>query len=120
MANPHEADDSAGAPGGRSPDVDCGAALLELYRYLDGELAPQDHHLIGQHLQDCAGCLSLFDFEQVLWRVVRLHLGDAHRIPPPPNLVARITISMQSETGDLPAPHFLRPNPADGGLNRPP
>lgn len=124
MANPHETDDSAGAPEGRAAEVDCGAALLELYRYLDGELPARDHHLIGRHLQDCAGCLSQFDFEQVLLRLVRLHLADAHRMPPPPTLVARVTLSMQSEAPQLPgsAPpgsRFLGPNLPGDGLNRP-
>ncbi|MFN0029214.1 MAG: zf-HC2 domain-containing protein [Acidimicrobiales bacterium] len=146
MANSHEAHDphehrpardgheprSAPAPGDndQNVDLDCGAALHELYRYLDGEMPHPDHQRLGQHLQDCVGCLSSFDFEQVLWRVVRLHLSAAQRVvAPPPTLATRITISMQIEARNLPdrnlpgagplQPNLLRPNLPEGGLNGP-
>lgn len=115
VAHPHEAHDSPQQHDNRSfgpgsGGTDCGAALVELYRYLDGELPLEGRTRIQQHLQDCGGCLSSFDFERLLWRVLRLHLGGPTvDSSPPPTLVTRITITLQTEARNL----------GEGGLNRP-
>ena len=40
----------------RRPSARCRALLLELSRYLDGELTPARRRTIERHLLACAGC----------------------------------------------------------------
>ena len=53
-----------------SHQADCNEALHELYEFLDGELTAERRKVIGQHLDDCGGCLEAFDFEAELRLVI--------------------------------------------------
>lgn len=48
----------------------CEEALLELYRYLDGELTDDRRSTIANHLDDCTTCLGAYDFEVELRQVI--------------------------------------------------
>jgi len=50
---------------------DCDQALAHLWEYLDAELADLDAGLVRRHLDECSGCLSEYQIEVVLKRVVR-------------------------------------------------
>jgi anti-sigma factor (TIGR02949 family) len=57
-----------------SPDhneFDCSRARLQLYEYLDGEMAPDDCAKIREHLAQCGPCLREYDLDQMLKALVR-------------------------------------------------
>jgi anti-sigma factor (TIGR02949 family) len=56
----------------RHDPTDCGAALHQLYVFLDGELTPERRTAIRGHLDRCACCLEAFDFEAELRVVVSI------------------------------------------------
>ena len=58
-------------PEHETADIDCQAALTELYTYLDGELTEARRTLIGHHLDDCNPCLEIYDFEAELRMVIQ-------------------------------------------------
>ncbi len=67
---------SAPGPSDQSqPDQPCGSgcndALARLWAYLDSELEELDAVQVQAHLDDCAGCLSEYQVELVLKRVLR-------------------------------------------------
>lgn len=49
----------------------CTEALARLWAYLDSELGELDAAQVRSHLDDCAGCLSEYQVETVLKRVLR-------------------------------------------------
>jgi mycothiol system anti-sigma-R factor len=48
----------------RGNSIDCQAAFESLYDYLDGELDADATAAIKAHLEMCAQCFSVFDFEK--------------------------------------------------------
>jgi mycothiol system anti-sigma-R factor len=57
-------------------DVDCQAALTELYTFLDGELTDDRRSLIAHHLDDCNPCLEIYDFEAEIRMVIQRRCQD--------------------------------------------
>lgn len=51
-------------------EIDCEAALAEIYTYLDGELTEEKRVLIAGHLEGCNPCIEAYDFEAELRMVV--------------------------------------------------
>lgn len=51
-------------------DIDCRAAVEELYEYLDGELTTEKRVFITEHLDACGPCLDAFEFHSELKIVV--------------------------------------------------
>ncbi|MCL2090389.1 MAG: mycothiol system anti-sigma-R factor [Micrococcales bacterium] len=49
----------------------CADALARLWAYLDSELGELDAARVQAHLDDCVGCLSEYQVELVLKRVLR-------------------------------------------------
>ena len=60
----------AGADDTSEGGTDCTEALHELYTFLDGELTVERRQTISRHLDDCHGCLEVFDFEAELRMVI--------------------------------------------------
>ena len=52
-------------------DLDCSRARLQLYEYLDGEMAPEDIDKIREHLAHCGPCLQEYDLDQTLKALIR-------------------------------------------------
>ena len=50
---------------------DCQESVDRLYEYLDGELTPAADAEIRMHLEACAHCLALFDFETAYVRFLQ-------------------------------------------------
>jgi anti-sigma factor (TIGR02949 family) len=48
--------------------LDCRQTVELLYEFLDGELTPEVEAAIRHHLERCAGCLGLYDFERAYLR----------------------------------------------------
>lgn len=67
-------------------DVDCKAAVEELYQYLDGELTSEKRTSITAHLDACAPCLDAFEFHHELKVVV----SQKCRTALPPGLRDRV------------------------------
>jgi anti-sigma factor (TIGR02949 family) len=51
-----------------SRDIDCLAALDRLYEYIDGELTPVRAEEVRLHLEKCAPCLRVSQFEKAYLR----------------------------------------------------
>ncbi|MBS1846697.1 MAG: mycothiol system anti-sigma-R factor [Actinobacteria bacterium] len=51
-------------------EQDCREALRDLYEYLDGELTVERRERIRLHVEACGGCLSAYDFEVELRRLI--------------------------------------------------
>jgi len=60
-------------------DGGCAEALAQLWAYLDSELGDLDATRVRQHLDACAGCLSEYQVEVVLKKVLRR--GCAEQAP---------------------------------------
>ena len=52
-------------------EFDCSRARMQLYEYLDGEMAPEDIDKIRQHLAQCGPCLHEYDLDQTLKALIR-------------------------------------------------
>jgi anti-sigma factor (TIGR02949 family) len=57
------------------PPVDCGAAIRQLWDYLDGELTAERMEGIRRHLESCDACLPHADF-------ARRFLDELHGLRP--------------------------------------
>jgi anti-sigma factor (TIGR02949 family) len=73
---------------------DCDDALANLYEYLDSEMEDAEASQIREHLDDCSGCHSRFDFETRLRIVVRERLSEEV----PPEFIARLRSALERET----------------------
>ena len=51
--------------------VDCSEALARLFEFLDAEISEADGDRIRQHLADCEPCLTEYDTEDHLKKLVR-------------------------------------------------
>ena len=67
-----------GTTHGRSdePPVDCAEALAKLFSFLDAEIDQADGDRIRQHLADCEPCLTEYDIEDHLKKLVRRCCSD--------------------------------------------
>jgi mycothiol system anti-sigma-R factor len=74
---------STGGSAERDAGVDCGAAIHQLYHYLDGELTDDRRHQIAEHLDYCAPCADAAGFESELRQVIadrcKDHVPDSLR-----------------------------------------
>jgi mycothiol system anti-sigma-R factor len=74
--------------------ITCGACVRALQPYIDRELSDDDIVQVHIHLEDCAGCLHMFRFEESLRRLVRVR-GQELRAPAA--FRARITACLEAE-----------------------
>ena len=65
---------SCGHPHG----TDCRDVLAKVYDFLDGEVTPDDHARIAQHLDECAPCLRQYGLEQAVKALVHRSCGCEH------------------------------------------
>ncbi len=66
-------------PEGADGEVDCRAAIDQLYHYLDGELTEQRRRKIAEHLEYCGPCAGAAGFEAELRQVIADRCRD--RVP---------------------------------------
>jgi mycothiol system anti-sigma-R factor len=55
--------------------TDCSKVLDQMYSYLDGELGEPDLHLVREHLEECAPCMSERDVDLVVKKLIRRSCG---------------------------------------------
>ena len=72
----------------------CDAALTNLYQYLDREIDTASSERIRAHLDDCSGCLDIFEFEVRLKVVVRERLSEEV----PPEFIDRLRAALDRES----------------------
>jgi len=56
--------------GGSSGYIDCRDVASKLYDFLDGELTDDKREAIKRHLDHCAPCIEVFEFEADLKKLV--------------------------------------------------
>jgi mycothiol system anti-sigma-R factor len=74
--------------------IPCNSCLKALNPYLDRELSDEDIVQVRVHLEDCAGCLHMFKFEESVRRLVRVR-GQQQQAPE--SLRARIAECFEAE-----------------------
>ncbi|UYM06030.1 mycothiol system anti-sigma-R factor [Solicola gregarius] len=90
---------------GDENDSECREALESLYVAIDNELANADIATIERHLAECAPCLSEYDVERIIKKIVA---RSCHEHAPEP-LKARVlttirTVSVSVTTRDAGEP----------------
>jgi anti-sigma factor (TIGR02949 family) len=78
--------------------VECREALERLSEFLDSELAESDGDRIREHLADCEPCLSEYDLEDHIKKLVRRSCSESA----PPELHVRIRTQLTVLRGELP------------------
>lgn len=91
MSVPGSSDDPT--PCSTGGDVDCGRALDELERYLDGELPASELDTVREHLAACYPCADRATFQEQLRAIVRDRCAESA----PPTLVDRIRSRLEAE-----------------------
>lgn len=74
--------------------INCQNCVRALNTYIDRELSDEDIVQVRQHLEDCGGCLHLYQFEESLRRLVRVRCREQGA---PETLRARITMTFAVE-----------------------
>ena len=74
--------------------ITCKTCLKALYPYLDRELSDEDIVQVRIHLEECAGCLHLFQFQESLRRLVRVRCQEQRA---PEELRVRIVAKLAAE-----------------------
>jgi len=74
--------------------ITCTSCVQALYPYIDRELSEEDIVQVRLHLDDCPGCLHMFQFQEYLGRIVRVRCREQLA---PDSLRARIMASFQTE-----------------------
>ncbi|MGZ4613562.1 MAG: mycothiol system anti-sigma-R factor [Kineosporiaceae bacterium] len=69
----------------------CSEVLDRMYTYLDGELGEPDLHLVREHLEECAPCMSQHDVDLVVKKLLRRSCGGDHA---PEELRERIVLQI--------------------------
>jgi anti-sigma factor (TIGR02949 family) len=59
--------------------ISCGAAVEQLWEFLDGELDDHDHHAVEAHLAFCVRCCGELEFAKHLRRL--LAMGNQAELP---------------------------------------
>lgn len=73
-------------------EPNCREAVEDLYTFLDGQLDEERRSLIQSHLDDCAPCLTAFEFHEDLKRLV----NDKCRSEMPEGLRDRVFAALDS------------------------
>ena len=80
---------------------DCEEILREVYPYLDASLSESAKAEIQHHLDDCLGCLHVFDFHAELQAIIAKKCREQSM---PPGLLARVKECLGMEESAPPAP----------------
>ena len=80
---------------------DCEEILREVYPYLDASLSEAARAEIQHHLDDCLGCLHVFDFHAELQAIIAKKCREQSM---PPGLLARVRDCLGVEQASSPPP----------------
>ena len=74
--------------------INCRDCATALNPFLDRELSDEDVVQVRSHLEACAGCMHMYQFEESLRRLVRVRCQEQGA---PESLRARVSISLAVE-----------------------
>ena len=74
--------------------INCRDCAKALNPFLDRELSDDDVVQVRSHLEDCGGCLHLYQFEESLRRLVRIRCQEQGA---PESFRQRITMTFELE-----------------------
>ena len=74
--------------------TDCSKVLDQMFEYLDGELDEPDLHLVREHLEECAPCMSEHDVDKVVKALIRRSCGGEVA---PENLRDKIVVQITQQ-----------------------
>jgi mycothiol system anti-sigma-R factor len=74
--------------------MNCRDCVTALNPFIDRELSDDDVVQVRAHLEDCGGCLHLYQFEESLRRLVRVRCQEQGA---PEGLRQRITLTLAIE-----------------------
>jgi len=86
--------------------VNCRDCVTALNSFIDRELSDEDVVQVRAHLEDCGGCLHLYEFEESLRRLVRVRCQEQGA---PESLRERITLKLAFERTRLQQRQQRRP-----------
>lgn len=78
--------------------INCRDCVRALNPFLDRELSDEDVEEVRGHLEACAGCLTQYQFEESLRRLVRVRCRE---LGAPESLRERITLKFELEAKRL-------------------
>ena len=78
--------------------INCQNCVRALHTYIDRELSDEDIVQVRMHLDDCGGCLHLYQFEESLRRLVRVRCQEQEA---PAEFRERITVTLAMERSRL-------------------
>jgi mycothiol system anti-sigma-R factor len=81
--------------------TDCSKVLDQMFEYLDGELGEPDLHLVQEHLDECAPCMTEHDVDKVVKALIRRSCGGEVA---PETLRDRIVVHITQQVTRHPAP----------------
>jgi mycothiol system anti-sigma-R factor len=80
--------------------TDCSKVLDQMFEYLDGELGEPDLHLVQEHLDECAPCMTEHDVDKVVKALIRRSCGGEVA---PETLRDRIVVQITQQVTRHPA-----------------
>jgi len=86
--------------------MNCRDCVTALNPFIDRELSDDDVVQVRAHLEDCGGCLHLYQFEESLRRLVRVRCQEQGA---PEGLRQRITLTLAIERTRLQQQRRRRP-----------
>lgn len=86
--------------------MNCRDCVTALNSFIDRELSDEDVVQVRAHLEDCGGCLHLYEFEESLRRLVRVRCQEQGA---PDSLRERITLKLAFERTRLQQRQQRRP-----------
>ena len=86
--------------------MNCRDCVTALNSFIDRELSDEDVVQVRAHLEDCGGCLHLYEFEESLRRLVRVRCQEQGA---PESLRERITLKLAFERTRLQQRQQRRP-----------
>jgi len=81
--------------------TDCSKVLDQMFSYLDGELGEPDLHLVQEHLDECAPCMTEHDVDKVVKALIRRSGGGEVA---PETLRNKIVVHITQQVSRHPAP----------------
>jgi len=81
--------------------TDCSKVLDQMFEYLDGEVGEPDLHLIQEHLDECAPCMTEHDVDKVVKALIRRSCGGEVA---PETLRNKIVVQITQQVSRHPAP----------------
>ena len=86
---------------GNPHEMPCSQVLEQMFEYLDGELGEPDLHLVREHLDECAPCMSEHDVDKMVKALIRRAAGGEIA---PGALRDKIIVQITQQVSRHPAP----------------